>query len=108
MATGLFAPAHLLVIFVVGLLVLGPDKLPEIAQQAGRAMREFRRVQQHLRTELGDVMTMFDGDTNDSTTSPPTLDGEAVPGPAPDTAASPHSVARGERVWPPSPTEPMG
>ena len=38
-------PAEILVIFVVALLVFGPDKLPEIGRQVGRGVRELRRVQ---------------------------------------------------------------
>jgi TatA/E family protein of Tat protein translocase len=53
-------PAEILVIFVVALLVFGPDKMPEIARQVGKGFREFRRVQQHLKSELRDVVSEFD------------------------------------------------
>jgi len=53
-------PAEILVILVVALLVFGPDKMPDIARQVGRGMREFRKVQQHLRSELRDVVAEFD------------------------------------------------
>ncbi|HEX9466878.1 MAG TPA: twin-arginine translocase TatA/TatE family subunit [Acidimicrobiia bacterium] len=53
-------PAEILVILVVALLVFGPNKMPEIARQVGRGVREFRRVQQHLRSELRDVVSEFD------------------------------------------------
>jgi sec-independent protein translocase protein TatA len=53
-------PAEILVILVVALLVFGPNKMPEIARQVGRGFREFRRVQQHLRSELRDVVSEFD------------------------------------------------
>ena len=56
----LLGPAEILVIFVVALLVFGPDKLPEIGRQVGRGVRELRRVQAHLRTELRDVMSELD------------------------------------------------
>ena len=35
-------PAHLILIFVVALLVLGPGKLPEAGAALGRGLREFR------------------------------------------------------------------
>lgn len=35
---------ELLVIFIVALLVLGPDKLPEYAKKFGVALREFRKA----------------------------------------------------------------
>lgn len=49
-------PLEILVILVVALLVFGPNKLPEIARQTGKAMSEFRRVQHHLRRELDDAV----------------------------------------------------
>lgn len=48
-------PAELLVIFVIALLVFGPNKLPEVGRQVGRAVNEFRRFQSSLRDEVRDV-----------------------------------------------------
>jgi sec-independent protein translocase protein TatA len=48
-------PLELMAIFVVALLVFGPDKLPEIGRQVGRAVREFRRIQSSFQTDLGDA-----------------------------------------------------
>jgi sec-independent protein translocase protein TatA len=53
-------PAEILVILVVALLVFGPDKMPDMARQAGKAFREFRRVQQHLRSEIRGVVSDLD------------------------------------------------
>ncbi|NOS36261.1 MAG: twin-arginine translocase TatA/TatE family subunit, partial [Deltaproteobacteria bacterium] len=33
---------EIVVILVIALIVLGPEKLPELAKALGRAMREFR------------------------------------------------------------------
>ncbi len=44
--------SKLLVLGVVALLVFGPDRLPEIAAQAGRAIRELRRMAEGAKTEL--------------------------------------------------------
>lgn len=45
------------VIAVVGILVFGPDKLPELARQAGRLIRQARKMansaRDELRSELG-------------------------------------------------------
>ena len=35
-------PAHLILVLVVALLVLGPGKLPETGAAIGRGIREFR------------------------------------------------------------------
>jgi len=53
-------PAEILVVLVIALLVFGPDKMPDIAKQVGKGFREFRRVQQHLKSELRDVVSEFD------------------------------------------------
>ena len=45
-------PQELLVILVVGLLVLGPKRLPEIARSLGRGLAEFRRASSDLRQSL--------------------------------------------------------
>jgi sec-independent protein translocase protein TatA len=36
------APLELMVILVVALLVLGPQRLPEAARSVGRGMRDFK------------------------------------------------------------------
>ncbi len=35
-------PTHLLFIFVIALLVLGPKRLPEVGRSLGRGLRDFR------------------------------------------------------------------
>ena len=37
-------PTHLILILVVALFVIGPDKLPETGAALGRALREFRHA----------------------------------------------------------------
>ncbi len=44
----------LLVLGVVALLVFGPERLPGIAAQAGRALRELRRMAEGAKSELQD------------------------------------------------------
>lgn len=48
---------ELLVIGVVGILIFGPDRLPDFARQAGRVLRQIRQFTQaarnDLRSELG-------------------------------------------------------
>ena len=46
---------ELLVILVVGLLVLGPKRLPELARSLGRGLAEFRRASSDMRREFLDV-----------------------------------------------------
>jgi sec-independent protein translocase protein TatA len=42
MLEGLFQPTHLLVIFGVALLLLGPKKLPELGKGIGEGIRGFK------------------------------------------------------------------
>lgn len=42
MFEGLFQPTHLLVIFAIALLVLGPKKLPELGKGLGESIRGFK------------------------------------------------------------------
>ena len=46
---------ELLVILVVGLLVLGPKRLPDLARSLGRGLAEFRRASNDMRREFLDV-----------------------------------------------------
>jgi sec-independent protein translocase protein TatB len=46
----------ILVLGVVALVIFGPDRLPTIAAQAGRFLRELRRMADGARTELQDSL----------------------------------------------------
>lgn len=39
-------------LIVIGLLVFGPDKLPQVASQAGRTLRNLRRMANNARDDL--------------------------------------------------------
>jgi sec-independent protein translocase protein TatA len=68
-------PAEILVILVVALLVFGPNKMPEIGRQVARGVREFRRVQQHLTSELHSVVS----DLDPTAPGPASSGGDPVP-----------------------------
>lgn len=48
--------AELLVILLVALLVLGPNKLPQAARQVGHFLGEFRRIADGFQSELKSAM----------------------------------------------------
>lgn len=50
------SPVHLLVVLVVALVVLGPDKLPRLARQAGGWIRDLRELQEHLRAQVDETL----------------------------------------------------
>jgi len=51
---------ELLVILVVALIVLGPQRLPEVARALGKALAEFRRATGDLSEELSNARIMLE------------------------------------------------
>ena len=99
-------PAEILVILVIALLVFGPNRLPEIGRQVGRGVREFRKFQDSIKGDLGDV---FSDDATDHAEPAPTLPPrELETGPAPAAPPGETSLpAPGEASSaPPGPTAP--
>ncbi len=47
---------HLVVIFIIALIVLGPEKLPQVARILGKAMTDFRRITTDFRVQIEDEM----------------------------------------------------
>ena len=45
---------ELILIFVVALLIFGPNKLPELARSLGKGLAEFRRASSDLRSQILD------------------------------------------------------
>ena len=92
-------PAEILVVLVIALLVFGPNKMPDIARQVGKGFREFRRVQQHLKSELRDVVSEFDSPSPTSVEQqpvpmlPPKDDAPASETPAVDATPAPAATA---------------
>jgi Tat protein translocase TatB subunit len=83
-------PQELLLVLIIGLIVVGPKRLPELSRQIGRGLREFRKLQDDVKglvnfdevTNEFKGMIRFDGDegntsngsngSNGSTRRPPT------------------------------------
>jgi len=53
---GRLGGAELLVILVVGFLVFGPKKLPEIGKSFGETVREFKNSAKDVQTEITEVI----------------------------------------------------
>lgn len=52
---GSIGPAEILVVLVVALIVLGPNRLPDAARSLGRAVNELRRVTAGVQAEVRDA-----------------------------------------------------
>jgi TatA/E family protein of Tat protein translocase len=77
-------PGELILILAIALLLIGPGKLPEVAQALGKSVREFRKAA----TDISDAGRL---DTNAGLTTgqqaPPTA------GPAPTSPVAPAPAA---------------
>jgi len=80
---------HLIIIFVVALVVFGPEKLPELARNLGKVLGEFRRA-------TGDLRNTFEGHLQDLERE---ADQRKIGGTAP-AAAAPVAAAAPEGVVP--------
>ncbi|HUP85489.1 MAG TPA: Sec-independent protein translocase protein TatB [Acidimicrobiales bacterium] len=78
---GSLGAPEILVILVVALLVLGPERLPEAARQVGRAVAEMRRMSSGFQAEIRDAMQT-------------PVAGPPVPPPSPSPASAPASDSK--------------
>lgn len=53
-------PLEIVVVAVIGLVVFGPDKLPEIARTVGRFMRQVRTMADDVKQEFSDSLDIGD------------------------------------------------
>ena len=65
---------EILVVLVVALLVLGPNRLPEIARKMGQAMRAIRKASADLTTTVSRELNATQIDSSPSQTKEPKKD----------------------------------
>ena len=80
---GIGAP-ELVLILIVGLIVFGPGKLPEMGRTLGKGLREFRKASNALTTAIN---------TPDPPPAPPAQNTAAQPQPAAAPTAQPQPAA---------------
>lgn len=83
-----FSFTEILLILAVALVVLGPEKIPDVARMLGKAIREVRKASNMMRDAL-----MID-------------DGSSTPRPRPAVPKTPSEaqVAKSAETWTPDPT----
>ena len=92
-------PQELILVLIVALVVVGPHRLPELGRTIGRAMREFRKIQDDVKDSIRlDLDTAPKPSNRPRQTSPKPVE--------PDDDGSPSATAPGPVVDPdPSTTE---
>src|SRR3954471_23609415 len=77
-------PGELILILIIALVVLGPGKLPDVAQSLGKSVREFRKAATDI-TEAGKI----DAPAPSEQATPPAAALAPVADPVPTVAAAP-------------------
>lgn len=93
---GSLGAPELIVILLVALVVLGPNRLPDAARQMGKALGELRRMADSAKAEMRSAMDVGPGATPAASSTP---------------AASVNGQASGATTSAPAvipPTEPSG
>ncbi len=61
----MFGISHIVIVFIVALLVFGPEKLPELARQLGKALSEFRRASVDFRRMMEEELQELERQTQE-------------------------------------------
>lgn len=75
-------PLEILTVAVIALVVFGPQRLPEIARNIGKAVNELRRMTAEVKSELREGLSADD------------VDGYEAPEPAKPVTADPDEQER--------------
>jgi sec-independent protein translocase protein TatA len=96
-------PAEILVVLVVALVLFGPKKLPEVSRQVGGALRELRKIQDTVQSEMRSVIDEHVGPVHHMASNEPPL---AEPLPPALTAGEPDLGDEQSRPTTPDPERP--
>ena len=109
-------------ILLLGLLLFGPKKLPEIARQVGKVLGEFKKASAEFQAQLNDEVrrleSSLDPENNTNSIAPPYLQDTAARNSSPQYALEPNSgqhegdipsssVSMGDEAPPPTANAPM-
>ena len=84
---------ELLVILVVALIVLGPERMPEIARALGKAMAELRRATSGLTDELHNARILLEEQAQAAMRERPAPKPPEAPAAMPEPGPPPASAA---------------
>jgi Tat protein translocase TatB subunit len=94
---------ELLVILVVALIVLGPERLPEVARTLGKGLAELRRATSGLTDEIQNAKILLEEEAHKAARKPPVLPPSAAPPPAAVPQATGPQAAVPASAAPPAP-----
>ena len=86
---GTLGPAEILVILLVALIVLGPERLPEAARKVGQFIGEVRKIGSGFQAELRDAMNVQSASPSATASTTPAAAPGAPPGPGTDVDVAP-------------------
>ncbi|MGH7862299.1 MAG: twin-arginine translocase TatA/TatE family subunit, partial [Candidatus Dormibacteraceae bacterium] len=92
------SPGELLLIMMVAMVVLGPEKLPEVAASLGKWIREFRRATEELTAQFADNNPIYELQrafslTDDPVPAAPAEESAQTVAPADSTLSAPEPVS---------------
>lgn len=94
---------ELLVILIIALIVVGPQRLPELSRSIGKGLREFRKVQDEVKDMVKIDLEPEKTPTRRAPASPtaPGVHRTPKPAPPPSAEAAPSSPPEGTGTEPP-------
>ncbi len=82
---------EILFLLVLGLLLFGPRKLPELGRMVGKGLAEFRRASNDLRSTIEGEISTYENAVNTAAASKPAPPASAPPPPASSDKAAPEA-----------------
>jgi sec-independent protein translocase protein TatA len=79
---------ELMLLLLIALIVLGPERMPKLARDLGRALAEFRKTSDELRSEFLNADKYLDVAANAAPPEPPAIAATASPLEPPATEAA--------------------
>ena len=87
---------HIIVLFVIALVIFGPEKLPELARMLGKATSEFRKITTDFRFALEDEVRDLERQTRIHQEEIAAAAKAVEPPPAPPEGAMPRELPAAE------------
>jgi sec-independent protein translocase protein TatB len=84
---------EIIVVLLIALIVLGPDRLPEYTRKAAKAAGELRRLSNGFQSEMRNAMNVTDDTPTVAPTAAPTVDPVSGPRLLPPPSTNPATSA---------------